>query len=302
MVSKRGISFRPSDEYVATLKSVGATDAVIELLNKASSNQSSPARPATASKDSVSRSADNHNTMSEDTAISYLVHASQMDEQKKEMDALEDIQKVLEAYPQNAFLHFELGHLLSYKGEEGWDEGMREEREAARLAPDLAEVHFSLGVAYRHKGNDSAAADEFREATRIDPGWTVAHFQLGSTLEALQDFVGAVSEYRRVVQLMPDAEYAHNMLANVLIAMRDFQGAIAQAQESARLQPDDPVPHGLWARALRESGDEKGAEEQTKIDQQLASRKPVPGRVRVGGQVMSLQVGAPVPAGVSRRS
>ena len=295
LVSKRGISFHPSAEYVAALKSAGATDDVIELLNKASNNQPPPAEPATASKDSASRSAENHNTMPEDTAISYLVHASQMDEQGKEVDALKDFQKVLEAFPQNAFLHFGLGKLLPFKGEDGWDKGIREEREAARLAPDLAEAHFWLGGAYRHKGNDRAGADEYREATRIDPDWTLAHFQLGSTLEALHDLPGAVSEYRRVVQLSPDAEYAHNMLASVLIATGDFRGAIAQAQESARLKPDDPSPHGLWGRALRESGDEKGAEEQTKIYQELASRKPLPDRIRVGGQVMAPKLVHKVP-------
>ncbi len=295
LVSKRGISFHPSEEYVALLKSAGATDEVIELLNKASSIQPPPAEPAAAGKDSASRSAGIHNMMPEDRAISYLVHASLMDEQEKEVNALEDIQNVLEAYPQNAFLHFELGKLLPFKGEDGWDKGMREEREAARLAPDLAEAHFSLGVAYRHKGNDRAGADEYREATRIDPDWTLAHFQLGSTLEALHDLPGAVSEYRKVVQLTPDAEYAHNMLASVLIATGDFQGAIAQAQESARLKPDDPGPHGLSARALRESGDEKGAEAQTKIYQELASRQPLPNRIRVGGQLMASKLVHKVP-------
>lgn len=287
LVSKRGITFHPSEEYLATLKSTGASDAIIDLLKRVSSVQPPPAEPTTATKDSVSPSIDSHNTMSEETAINYLVHASQMDQQKKQLDALEDIQKVLGAYPQNGYLHYRRGQLLPFTGEDGWDAGIREAREAARLAPDFAEAHFGLGVAYRHKGDDMAGADEYREATRIDPAWALAHFQLGSTLEALHDLAGAVSEYRTVVQLKPDAEYAHNVLARVLIATGDLQGAISQAQESARLKPDDPGPHGLWARALRESGDVKGAEEQTKIYQDLASRKPIPERVVLSGTVMA---------------
>lgn len=106
LVSKRGISFQQSEDYTAALKSAGATDAVIELLNKASGTQPPQAQPSTANKDSVSRSAGSHHTMSKDSAISYLVHAAHMDEEKKRTDALEDIQKVLAAYPQSAFLHY----------------------------------------------------------------------------------------------------------------------------------------------------------------------------------------------------
>jgi Flp pilus assembly protein TadD len=46
---------------------------------------------------------------------------------------------------------------------------MAEFREAIRLTPNKAPMHFNLGVALERKGNPQGALEEYRTAYKLDP-------------------------------------------------------------------------------------------------------------------------------------
>jgi tetratricopeptide (TPR) repeat protein len=50
-----------------------------------------------------------------------------------------------------------------------WDGAIAEYSEALRLYPNGYAVHYSLGMAYEHKGNRQAALQEYRTAYELNP-------------------------------------------------------------------------------------------------------------------------------------
>ncbi len=52
-------------------------------------------------------------------------------------------------------------------GEADYAEAEKHFREALKIAPDVAELHFNLGLALQKGGNDTEAAAEFQRAKNI---------------------------------------------------------------------------------------------------------------------------------------
>jgi len=49
------------------------------------------------------------------------------------------------------------------------DEAVRDLTEAIRLEPGNAEAFYLRGFAFRARGDDARARDDFQEASRLDP-------------------------------------------------------------------------------------------------------------------------------------
>jgi len=89
-------------------------------------------------------------------------------------------------------------------------------REAIRLAPDDASLHFNLGnVLYALRALPESL-DSFRLSLRCDPNYAEAWNNLAITLSATGDLPGAVSALRRAVELVPDYEDARHNLSRLL--------------------------------------------------------------------------------------
>ena len=56
--------------------------------------------------------------------------------------------------------------------------------ETLRINPDIAKVHFDLGVAYGEQGRTDEAIREYQAALRINPDYAEAHYNLGVILRA----------------------------------------------------------------------------------------------------------------------
>ncbi|MBI3581413.1 MAG: tetratricopeptide repeat protein [Nitrospinae bacterium] len=54
-------------------------------------------------------------------------------------------------------------------GEADYAEAEKHFREAIKIAPDLAELHFNLGLALQKGGNEAEAASEFQRAKSLGP-------------------------------------------------------------------------------------------------------------------------------------
>lgn len=52
-------------------------------------------------------------------------------------------------------------------GEADYAEAEKHFREALKIAPDVSELHFNLGLALQKGGNDAEAASEFQRAKNI---------------------------------------------------------------------------------------------------------------------------------------
>ena len=50
-----------------------------------------------------------------------------------------------------------------------WDGAIAEYSEVVRLQPNYYSAHYSLGMAYEHKGDRQAALREYRAASELNP-------------------------------------------------------------------------------------------------------------------------------------
>jgi VWFA-related protein len=116
-------------------------------------------------------------------------------------DAVAALREALKMDGNIAAAHFALGNALRTSDAAA---SATEFAKAAKLAPDSALVHNSLGISLMGQGDAKAAAEEFRKAIGIAPKQAVAHFNLAQALEQSGDRPGALAEYRTATELAPD--------------------------------------------------------------------------------------------------
>jgi tetratricopeptide (TPR) repeat protein len=59
------------------------------------------------------------------------------------------------------------------------DEAIKEEREAIRIDPAMAEYHFNLAKLYENKGVINEAVSAYKEALKLNHRFFEAHYHLG---------------------------------------------------------------------------------------------------------------------------
>ena len=108
--------------------------------------------------------------------------------------------------------------------------------EAARLAPDHADIFFNLALAHYYNGQWDAALESANRAKALeDSGSTEA--LLGDIHEKLGDSLEAVHSYQAAVALEPNIEQHRLDLAMELLRHQTFEAAILVLEQAASLFP-----------------------------------------------------------------
>jgi tetratricopeptide (TPR) repeat protein len=116
--------------------------------------------------------------------------------------------------------------------------------------PDIAMVHYNLGLALRQKGRVKEAIAQYQEALQINPDYADAHINLGSALLQAGRLDEAIAHLQKALQINPGYAKAHNNLGNAFLQKGDVAEAIAHFQQALQLEPDDPWPKNNLAWLL----------------------------------------------------
>jgi Flp pilus assembly protein TadD len=187
LVNERGISFEPTEDYLTTLKNVGAEDVLLRALRAAKRTK---AEAFSAEATELSARVQKH-----------LARGAELRQKKLYTEAEQEYRAALELEPENPELHYVLGRVLDEQKK--WDLAAAEYRTAIRLQPDNAQAHNGLGVALAQKGDLDGAIAEFRTAIRLQPDNAMAHNGLGLALETKGDRRAALEELRTAYLLDP---------------------------------------------------------------------------------------------------
>jgi tetratricopeptide (TPR) repeat protein len=119
------------------------------------------------------------------------------------------------------------------------DEARATYERALEASPDSAFLHRELGVVERRRGHGDAALDHLRKASALDPSDVETFLQLGDTLEQRQDFAGAEAAYRQAAALDPSNPQLGSRMARVAERAREAAlpaefGAIARSNPITR--------------------------------------------------------------------
>lgn len=83
--------------------------------------------------------------------------------------------------------------------------------QALEASPDSAFLHRELGTIERRLGAAPTALGRFRRAVELDPSDATSLIQIAEILEQQQDFAGAEDAYRKAAEIEPSAELARRL-------------------------------------------------------------------------------------------
>ena len=113
----------------------------------------------------------------------------------------------------------------------------------AKLSPNDAEAHNSLGMALQERGELDGALASYRNALKYDPGFVEAHYNLGNALCELGRLEEAVSSYRSALQIDPNFAVIHSNLAATLQELGRLEESIASCRRALELEPGMAAVH-----------------------------------------------------------
>ena len=153
--------------------------------------------------------------------------------------------------------HLEQGQILYDAGKV--DQAVAEWQETLRLAPQTAQAHHLLGLAFRDQKDYTQAAAAFQQALRLEPDNATAHVHLARAFEALGKEQEAFNTYQKALQLVPSAPYVHNRLGYILAEREDWQGAANAWYQTIQLAPHYAYAYANYGEALEKMGREQDA-------------------------------------------
>jgi tetratricopeptide (TPR) repeat protein len=162
-----------------------------------------------------------------------LIRAERLDE------AAEVVEEARVRAPQDPITLCQAGHLRLLAEDRIAAE--RFFRDAAALAPDLAEAHYNLGVALQGQLRDEEAAAAYRRALEIEPDHRGARLNLGVALRSLGRVAAALEVWRgfdEAPEDWPELAYdigcAHLLAGDWEIAWRWYEYRLQATQPFAR--------------------------------------------------------------------
>ena len=112
--------------------------------------------------------------------------------------------------------------------------------QALRLAPEYAEVHYTMAETLRHnRKTRKRAYDEAERAIELSPEDDTAHLTLGNVHLSDGNVVAAEQAYRNALALDPGSESARSNLALVLRRQRRHEEALPILRTNVVSNPSD---------------------------------------------------------------
>ena len=146
-----------------------------------------------------------------------------------------------------------LAMLYDQRGEKPQAE--RQFREILRIEPDLAEIHYSLGLLLAEDESRLAeAAESLAAAAELSPDNPRIHYNLGLAYQTLKRPGDAEKELKRALKLS-DSDPTDCLVALAILysQQKHLQEAARYADELIRIQPGNPQWQEFRANLLRES-------------------------------------------------
>jgi rhomboid protease GluP len=130
--------------------------------------------------------------------------------------AIEHLEKALEADPGSAVGHYYLGIAYAEKGI--YEDAIAAYTQAISLDPQFAEAHLNRGIAYALTGQYEKAFADLSKGVEIDDGNAYAYFVRGSLYAEAGERENAISDLERALQLglePEDAQHAERLLQDL---------------------------------------------------------------------------------------
>ena len=157
-------------------------------------------------------------------------------DQGKYDEAIAEFQKVLQTDPNLASVHYNLG--VAYERKNQAADAQAQYNEAIRLKPDFGEAYLSLGNSYLAEKKSDKAMEAFSKATELIPDNYDAFYNLGASCANLMKYPEAEAAFRKATQIKPNEPIAHYLLGMALYGQSKNAEAKVEFQKYLELNPD----------------------------------------------------------------
>jgi tetratricopeptide (TPR) repeat protein len=141
------------------------------------------------------------------------------------------------------------------------DRGVAELRAVTEQAPELANPHVDLGVAYEQVGDLPQAAASLEQAVAVSADHPIALNELALIYRKQGRFADARASYERALALYPDFHVANKNLAILCdLYQRDYGCALRHYQAYHAVAPDD-AQAAIWIADIEGRASAGGAEQ-----------------------------------------
>ncbi|MGH7134396.1 MAG: tetratricopeptide repeat protein [Pirellulales bacterium] len=135
-----------------------------------------------------------------------------------------------------------------------FDARLKDYNEAAKLAPENADILRERGAAYLAANRPDDALADFDAALKIDADDAATYEARGMTLAVLQRFEEARAAFSRAAELEPRSPAPLLQRARINAMMNDFDAAVEDASRALELDPENVDGMTLKAQALALAG------------------------------------------------
>ncbi len=130
-------------------------------------------------------------------------------------------------------------------------------KQAATLAPDLAEAHIAMGAFHYYGFREyEPALTEFRRAIELQPNNSPALLFIASVHRRQGKWDAALDEFKRARDQDPQHANVASSIAETRVLLRNYKEAEEMARRALSIDPHDAVGmHVLLLSALNQTGD-----------------------------------------------
>jgi Tfp pilus assembly protein PilF len=178
---------------------------------------------------------------------------------------LEIYEDVVNAFPNSAMAHYQIGRELQEAGR--LREAKAHYEQVLALEPNMLPAHIFLGVLLTDQRDIAGAKVHFERALAMDPKNAEVHNDLGIVFDEQGDLPNAKTHLDRSVALDPQYALAQTNLGMVLAKLGDLTGAADHLEKALRLDPDQYLAHNTLGEVLLKQ--DKRREAKTHFEQAL---------------------------------
>lgn len=119
-----------------------------------------------------------------------------------------------------------------------FSEAIEQYRHTLVVAPQMAEAHNNIGIAWKRQNRLDEAGAAFQQAIAVRGDYVEAYVNLGDALRLLERFEDSRMCLKAALEIDADCAEAHNNLGIVHSRLGDFEQAEACFQRAVQLRPD----------------------------------------------------------------
>ena len=207
---------------------------------------------------------------------------------EKYEEATEICLKMIEEYPDIAFMYHSLGDIAIRQ--EKFAEAEKYRRKAQELDPDNYKGYSMLGIVLAKQERYEEAVVQYEKALAIKPDDLDSNREMGIALAHLKDYANAVKYLKTALEIAPDDLDSNREMGIALAHLKDYANAVKYLKTALEIAPENAMLNAAFAEALFYLDDIDNAinfweisleidPKDEKVQQQLAEAKEIKQKV-----------------------